>query len=842
MAQGFVNLAQDSKSNRSVVIISRRQGIFYLCGLLILLAVALLGLFAAHQIPASYTLNIAQAPDTATLNNFYSLEKNQNGPYRWAQPQAQIHLLPIDSHLRVCLDIEEIFPVERSATLTLDTAGKILPAFQAVSLSKGRQQYCGETSRLAAFLPGNFSTYKDGFLTNIWFGPALQVATNPYTPPGDRRELGLLIHSVQVESGAAAGNLGVPTFLEIAVTLVIALGGWGLLLTFRLRPLVVSLLPLLPVGGWLSLVAWERVGLAGKIEFSLFMALATVAALFTARFAAPLVLPDLNRAIFYVKNGLFPPTTPPPLTAPTSKGLRRFSFLVVGVALAILLLNYGIPLSLTNLDADGWGFKRFVEIPWWVSLGVVAVGGGVAVLSLANFNRKPSFTFPGLPRLNPYGWLALGGVAASLLFYLLRTQDGYGDSAELINKLKLFLQYRVETGRDDFLIWREREPLDFALHFVLWRGLLNFDWWKPEYTYIFTSVLAGGLFVVTANLLAAHLTRLRAGRWLLVGLLLSPATLLVFFGYIESYTLVTLVALIYTWLGVLAVRGKVSIAWPAAALASAVMLHPQALFLGPSFAFLVLWRAGFFGKAGPDWARLWQDVLVAGLVGLAGAAAFGLLFIMYNYSWQQWGIAREQFGGTDNGAFKPLLASGVRPNSRELYPILSWDWLVYQFNLQMRLAPLALPLIALAGGWLLAHTRPKKGYGGWVIVGLGLLIFFLGLVWIGSQAIVSLALLGVLVQVAGLWLVRRHLGEPAAVFLGSLAAYTWLFSLAWNPDLGSNDWDLLSLNGVFTSLFAGYLLIRVFGRFNGFGRTVTGILACALALQAGWILYNCNFL
>ncbi|MBN9388386.1 MAG: hypothetical protein J0I20_10070 [Chloroflexi bacterium] len=842
MAQGFADLAQDSKSDRSVVRISRRQGIFYLSGLLILLVVALLGLFAAHQIPASYTLDIAQAQDTATLNNFYSLEKNENGPYRWSQPQAQIHLLPVDSHLRVCLDIEEIFPVERSATLTLDTAGKVVPAFQAVSLSKGQQQYCGETSRLAAFLPGDFSTYKDGFLTNIWFGPALQVDTSPYTPPGDRRELGLLIHSVRVESGAAAGTLGVPTLLEIAVTLVIALGAWGLLMTFRLRPLLVSLLPLLPVAGWLSLVAWGRVGLAGKIEFALFMALATVAALFTARFTVPLVWPDLERANFYLRNRFFPPTAAPRIAAPTPKGLRRFRFSVVGVALAILLLNYVFPLVVTGLDPDGWGFKRFVEIPWWVSLVVVAVGSGIAALSLANFKWKPSFTLPKLPRLNPYWWLALGGVAATLLFYLLRTQDRYGDSAELVNKLKLFLQYRVETGRDDFLIWREREPLDFALHFVLWRGLLNFDWWKPEYTYIFTSVLAGGLFVVVANLLAAHLTRLKAGRWLLVGLLLSPATLLVFFGYIESYTLVTLVALIYAWLGVLAVRSKINIAWPAATLAIAVMLHPQALFLGPSLVFVLLWRAGFFRQGGPDWSQLRQEVLVAGLVSLAGVAAFGLLFIMYNYSWQQWGVAREQFGGSDNGSFKPLLASGVRPNSRELYPILSWDWLVYQFNLQMRLAPLALPLIALTGGWLLAHTRPKRGYGGWGLVGLGLLIFFLGLVWIGSQAVVSLAVLGLVIQVAGLWLARRHIREPAAVFLGSLAAYTWLFSLAWNPDLGSNDWDLLSLNGVFTSLLAGYLLIRVFGRFNGFGRTVTGVVACALALQAGWILYNCNFL
>ena len=105
----------------------------------------------------------------------------------------------------------------------------------------------------------------------------------------------------------------------------------------------------------------------------------------------------------------------------------------------------------------------------------------------------------------------------------------------------------------------------------------------------------------------------------------------------------------------------------------------------------------------------------------------------------------------------------------------------------------------------------------------------------------SLAILGLAVQLFGLWLLRRQALDPVGFLLGTLAAYTLLFSLAWNPDLGSNDWDLLSLNGVFSSLLAGYLVVKALGRYNRFGRTVVGLLGCALALQAAWIFYNCYF-
>jgi hypothetical protein len=807
-----------------------------------LLLLAGIGLFAAHQLPARYQINIAEAQIGPTLNNFYDVEQGSEGRYRWTRDRVQVQMRALDSSLHICLEIANTVPGPRQVQLALNPKDDNSPPFQTFQLQSGTHQYCADTGRLAGFLPGNYAVYKDGFLNNIWFGPTLEIRTSPiYQPPGDRRELGTIIKTIEVSSAASAGRLGWPTLLESIITLLVAGGIFWLLQSFWLPWWAIFGGALGPVLGWLALVAFNRAGLADKIELTLYLVLATLVALLAARYAAPRLLPDLRRAVAAIKKGA--PLTATALKedeavfspAPPVRWQKGLAITLIAVALAILALNIVLPL-LPLADDGNWGLKRFAVWPWPLVCGVVV---GLAILLAGFYGERISLPqiSSRLKKLNPYWGLLLLGLAIPILFYLLRTRDSYGDGSELVNKLKLFLQYRQETGKTDFLIWREREPLDFALHFVLWRALLGFEWWKPEYTYIFTSVLAGGVFVVVGRLVANMLTRLAAGRWLVMGLLFSAGTMLVFFGYTESYTLPTLAALIYLWLGLLALSGKATIAWPAAALAIAVMLHPQTIFLGPSFVVLLLWRAGFFSKAGLYWRQLRNDAGLALLTGGTCLAAFGLLFCMYNYSWQQWGVASQQFGGADNGAFKPLLASAIRPKSREIYPILSFDYLTYQFNLQMLVAPLALALIACVSGGALLLRRPGRG---WWVVMAGVVIFFVGLVWVGAQAVLWLILLGIVVQVAGLWLARYTTGwlDPLGFFLGTAALYTWLFSLAWNPDLGAFDWDLLSLNGIFTSLFAGYLITKTLGHLPRFGQLVTVILAVAFTMQTGWIIYN----
>ncbi len=803
-------------------------------GMWLVMTFGLLSLLAAHQLPAAYRLDLTSPGAAERLNNFYEREQNAGGFYRWSQPVAQIHLLPVDSSLKICLELENPSPEPRTLQLSFNRGGQAGPVFQDFRLEGGAGRFCSETGWSAAFLPGDFTLYKDSFLNNIWFGPALEMRVEPLRLPGERRELGVVVRSLEVATGPASGRPGIPTLLELLITLLIAAGTWTLLRSVSANFLPVAAGTGLPLFVWSGWVAFGRVELAGKIEFVLFATLATLLALTSLRMVGPAMLNDLKGAANHARSGHLPARPFVGLNKATALWQNRMVVALPTTALAVLALNASGQFWPEPSEQTNWGLRRFTALPWPLVLLIIGVTlAGALIASRFQFNTRRGL------HLNPYLLLLITVAGAALLFYLLRTRNSYGDGNELVAKLELFLRYRAETGRNDFMIWREREPLDFALHFSLWRAMLRFEWWQPAYTYVFTSVAAGGVFVAVAWLTVVRLVRSTTGQVLLLGLMFSSATMLVFFGYIESYTFITLAALVYLWLALLAIDRRVSVAWPALALMVAVLLHPQAIFLGPSMIGLLLWRAGFFLKTGFEIKRLAKDAGLAGLLALSVLAAGGFLLIMYNYSWSQWGIARQQFGGADNGAFKPLFEAGVRPNAREYYPVLSTDYLAFHFNLEMLVAPLAGPLLAVGG--LGAALQRRKTSFGWVIVSLGIIVFFLGLVWSGAQAVTWLALLGLGVQAGGLWLLRGRLQDAQGFILATCALYTWLFALAWNPDLGSNDWDLLSLHGIFTSLLAGYIVTRLLEGHRYFKRAVAFLVSSALALGSGWIIYNAFF-
>ncbi len=820
---------------KKVAATSRRLGSAW-WSLLGLLLVSLVGLVGVVQSGTGYSLNIGTAQPGQELNNFYDLEQSGLDRRHWAYPVAQVQLRPLDSHLKICLQVEEITTGRQmQLALLYDQTRRV--NLQNFQLEPGLHRYCTTTPTLAAFWPDNYTLYKDGFLYNIWFGPTLEITTTEYHAPKDRRSLGGLIRTVEVTAGS--GQLALPNLLQIGITLLLGAGGWSLIYSLRQSGWRSLLGAGLPLVGWLILNGWGpgRAYLAAHLELTLYVVIATWLALAAARWVGPLALTDLSRLRRAINQGRLagPVRTVaifPPGEAQTS---RRLGWGLAAISLFVVLLG----LVLSGVGETWWGWHRFSKLPLPLTLGLAGLAIFIAAgVFFYKYKKSPleQFRFK-----NPYLGLALAGLFVTLIFFLLRTANSYGDSNELVNKLQLFLQYRIETGRSNFFIWREREPLDFALHFVLWRAMLRFDWWQPQFTYVIPAVLGGDLFVIITLKLAIMLTGSRLGRWLIAGLVLVSGSTLVFYGYIESYTLVALTSLIYLGLALLALRTQASIIWPSLALSLAILLHPQAVFLGPSLVVVLLVRTSFLrGKF--NWPLLIRESGLAALVAGVTLACFGLLFIMYDYSWQQWGIAQKQFGGSDNGSFKPLLASAVRPGSREFYPVFSLDHLLYQFNLQSLIAPLALPLLSVSLGWRLLQKGAVQRLAGWWPVWLGIILFFGGLTWVGTQVILWPVFLGVALQLAGLWALRRRIIDLTGLLLATAALYTWLFSVAWNPDLGPNDWDLLSLNGIFTSLLAGYLISRYLENSRNFKPVVIVIIGCGIVLQMAWVLYNAFFI
>ena len=184
-----------------------------------------------------------------------------------------------------------------------------------------------------------------------------------------------------------------------------------------------------------------------------------------------------------------------------------------------------------------------------------------------------------------------------LLAYGFRDQaHNLGDSAMWFRNLE-FAQ--TEEGREQ-VTWIRGiplegwefipllEPLDFLIHLKVYGIGSKLGDFEPRDAYETVSCAAGLLYVVFLWQISALLGRRREEQVSLFLFLITLGSLQLFFGYGESYTLVTLAS---SWYVLAALRSlqKGGVAWAALALVLSVSLHALALCLVPSFLFLV-WR------------------------------------------------------------------------------------------------------------------------------------------------------------------------------------------------------------------------------------------------------------
>jgi hypothetical protein len=868
---------------------------------LLLLVIAELGLLMAHQFPARYTIEMRKPEAASFLQNFYETDIDPSGGHRWSQPQADVYLLAIDAAPAVRLYIDEQLPATTLPRfLTYGLVGQ--SNFSTTGLKPGLNSYDLTGQAAKGFFSPAFATRdEEGYIGQLWLsGPVLSLATTAFEPKGERRQLGVVIQVVEVRAGLSTGRPGLPTLFTMLLTGVITLASWTLLGTFRLslrQKITGELVVIVP---WLAIIALGRVWLVGHTELAVIVVLLLALGLTSARFAGPFVLADAR----YLLTALRRPLTLRPQAdkIQTPRTVNRsiasnlpqpkWSYLAVS---GIALFAFGVHLFSWVLTSPPFSFDSHIFDPRLAPWSYLALTRDydtrtfglrfllnlpapvIFVLTLlvlaATFPPTNRWLAIRLEQLS--NWRPLAGrkpLTVILLILLLitlvvtfcllfRTRLDYGDYEQIVFKLDRLKQLDALPGPNNFLIWREGEILDYALHFLLWRGLYNLEWWQPAYTYTVTSALCGGLYVIIAIGIAFSLTKQRVGRILIVGLLLTTGSTLLFMGYVESYTLISLVAMAYIlaaiWAFAPPVKRPISIIWPALLLGMAILLHPQAIFLGPSYLVGLLGRAGLFSRPLPhpsngskgtpalfrlgptiNWQKLAIEVCQSVILG--GLIVGSLIFFMgfYNYSWAAWDVGRGYVGGADQSLFKPLLAA--RPNTYEFYPVLSSENLGFQFNLQMLIAPLSLATLA----WLSATgiLRLKRQWLAFALIVSGVVVFILGLTVVAGQPVTWLIALGLFLQICGLWSGRFQFNNLAGLLLGTAALYTWLFSLCWNPDLGIMDWDLLSLNSFFTTLLAGYWLVIRLGKYpDWLARVTVALLVCSTCLWFGWISYNAFF-
>lgn len=128
------------------------------------------------------------------------------------------------------------------------------------------------------------------------------------------------------------------------------------------------------------------------------------------------------------------------------------------------------------------------------------------------------------------------------------------------------------------------EPLDFYFHALAYR-FLKLDAYQ---IYTLISCLAGALFVFLALWLSHLLGKENREKVLIFLVLVSMGSVQLFFGYVESYTLVYAGMMAYFLFSFLYLRGRCGLFFASLALLTSIGLHLSAVYLLPSLIYLYL--------------------------------------------------------------------------------------------------------------------------------------------------------------------------------------------------------------------------------------------------------------
>lgn len=347
-------------------------------------------------------------------------------------------------------------------------------------------------------------------------------------------------------------------------------------------------------------------------------------------------------------------------------------------------------LALTCCPVALWGLHalRYTS-------SVMVLAGGLVLVAVGWWFRAPVSRL--LDRVPSWVVSGLGMLAAGVLMWGYRSRTTFlGDGAFLVGNLTNFVPFQASN------------PVDYHLHFLLYRGLLAPAERSPVLAYSILSVMAGQVFMVAAWYTARMMADTPGRRLFALLGLVSAGYVLVFFGYVESYALLYACYLFLVLAAVAFLRGR-SPLWPVFAVYGlACMLHQTALLMLPGMVYLAVrdYRGSNVRvrRVLRDCAALAVPVGVMLLLLLAGGFTIGEYLAMLR-------TRSSEYGG--------LLLPLWRPGG---YSLLSPRHLLDYANALLMASPVAALLLPLV---LWRFRRRNDAVANFLaLAGVPLLVFF----------------------------------------------------------------------------------------------------------------------
>jgi tetratricopeptide (TPR) repeat protein len=284
-----------------------------------------------------------------------------------------------------------------------------------------------------------------------------------------------------------------------------------------------------------------------------------------------------------------PKTKSSPSFREISEKLFESFFLPWAVVLIIahLLTVYLLPQYM-------WGVHFYHFFPFWIGwistlIMIIVMIPGIGERLFAGCEALALKVKKPFDRLNPNLLFLVGSFLSLPLFWIFRNRlhllgDGY---------------FRIQDLPEGRL--HPQEWLDGFIHLMVFRTATKLTAsWTPEFTYAAISVICGGIFVFISLKLASFLGKNGFQKVVIFFFLITLGSVQLFFGYVESYTILQVMLLAYIWFSVRCLAGKSGIYLALLTLVISIGLHITSLMYVPSFIYLLAKRRTFQAPSGSE--------------------------------------------------------------------------------------------------------------------------------------------------------------------------------------------------------------------------------------------------
>ncbi|MFC1528959.1 tetratricopeptide repeat protein [Candidatus Latescibacterota bacterium] len=367
--------------------------------------------------------------------------------------------------------------------------------------------------------------------------------------------------------------------------------------------------------------------------------------------------------------------------------------------LIYLLLHAAASLSFAQLM---WGVDSWRYLPPGTVL-IFLLLGLLSFLPLVHRLLKPKINILGhvLSRIPSVFWLPIGAV----VFYVLRQKTFFlGDGL-----------LRITNTEANYLFSFE-EPLDTLLHNIAYDYLHSFFNVSGKEIYQWISILVGVIALWGLLYYSRDLFKNSGERWFIGLLVALTGTVQLFFGYVESYTIVNCLILLFLLSSLLMLKRERMTVVPVVFLSLAVISHPVgAMFLpGAVYAYYTVISKPRTG------ARKYLEFLLP--AGIFSGVVIALLIVFWISGITPLAFIKHYLRGSN---ILPLFSTGDLYGILSLYhlidianeigliipSIIALSYIGSRFRL-LRLSDSILFLLLCTAGMLffMSTFNPKLGY------------------------------------------------------------------------------------------------------------------------------------